>query len=105
MKPSNDRFAGQVAVVTGARSGIGRAAAARLAQEGAAVLGCGRGPRPPDLADGVAWQTADVSAPDDVRTLRLEAGKLPGRIAVLVNNAGIQINGPSPTRRMLTGIC
>jgi meso-butanediol dehydrogenase / (S,S)-butanediol dehydrogenase / diacetyl reductase len=36
----SSRHAGKIAIVTGAGSGIGRAATLRLAQEGARVLGC-----------------------------------------------------------------
>ena len=40
MNTMSDRFAGKVAVVTGAASGIGLAIAQRLLAEGAKVVGC-----------------------------------------------------------------
>jgi NAD(P)-dependent dehydrogenase (short-subunit alcohol dehydrogenase family) len=91
------RFAGRTAIVTGAGSGVGRATAARLATEGAAVACL-------DLVLDAAQQTAaeigerggtarayhvDVSAPTSVRTAVAAAAKDLGRPSVLVNCAGI----------------
>jgi 3-oxoacyl-[acyl-carrier protein] reductase len=66
-------IAGRVAVVTGATSGIGAAAAERLEAEGAHVLRVSRGV-------GI-----DVTAPDAAERI---AERAPGPVDILVNNAG-----------------
>ncbi len=81
----------KVAVVTGAGSGIGRATANRLRMHGARVLGCGRRPSRARMGSGIDWISADVACSNDVRRLRRTAGLLPGRLCILVNNAGIQL--------------
>jgi NAD(P)-dependent dehydrogenase (short-subunit alcohol dehydrogenase family) len=53
-------FAGQVAVVTGAASGIGRACAAALLAHGAAVIGLDRSPSVGDAFSGAAWLGCQV---------------------------------------------
>src|SRR5258708_2791224 len=61
------RFAGKVAVVTGANSGIGRATALRLIDEGADVFAVDAAqtePWPPHLVDRVHSVTVDVASPD-----------------------------------------
>lgn len=52
-----------VVVVTGAASGVGRAAVDLLAGDGAAVVGVDLAARP-DGADAAAWVQGDVSAPE-----------------------------------------
>jgi NAD(P)-dependent dehydrogenase (short-subunit alcohol dehydrogenase family) len=91
------RLQGQVAVVTGAGSGIGRAIAAQLLLEGGRVVAVDwRG----DLAaatladlnaspqNGIAVE-ADVTQPADVERLRATVLDSYGQIDILVNNAGI----------------
>lgn len=88
---------GTVAVVTGAASGIGRAAALRFAAEGAAgiVLAdldeAGLAPVA-KLTGGVALR-CDVSREDDVKRVVREAESRFGRIDVYFSNAGIVRRG------------
>ncbi len=86
-------LSGRTALVTGAASGIGRAVAARLAAEGAAVLLLDRdepGVRQAAAEVGGEHLVADLSDPASIDSLHLG-----GRgIDVLVNNAGIQHVAP-----------
>jgi len=91
----------RVALVTGAGSGIGRAAALALQSAGYAVVLAGR--RLPTLEQtaGLASPAggpvlavpADVGQPDSVRALFARARKAFGRLDVLFNNAGISAPG------------
>jgi NADP-dependent 3-hydroxy acid dehydrogenase YdfG len=90
------RLDGQVAIVTGAGSGIGRATALLLAAEGATVVTAGRRRSPLDAlvaeiarAGGRAdARVADVGDPDQAVALARFALERHGRVDVLVNNAG-----------------
>jgi meso-butanediol dehydrogenase/(S,S)-butanediol dehydrogenase/diacetyl reductase len=85
---TTSRFAGKRAVVTGAASGIGRAVARRLAEEGAEVVGFdldAQGLRETfaSVSDGRAV-VVDVASAEAVAAL----GQA-GRVDVLVNAAGV----------------
>jgi meso-butanediol dehydrogenase/(S,S)-butanediol dehydrogenase/diacetyl reductase len=92
------RFAGKVALITGAGSGMGRATTIRLAEEGAAVLAvdivADRLEETLGLASGtVSARTADVSQPETCTELVAAAVGEFGRLDVLGNVAGIYIAG------------
>ncbi|MEI5099116.1 3-oxoacyl-ACP reductase FabG [Streptomyces sp. PmtG] len=86
----------KVALITGATSGIGLAAARTLAGAGYAVFICARSTESVELTveqlrgEGfeAAGTTADVRDPESVRALVAAAVAAYGRIDVLVNNAG-----------------
>jgi len=89
------RFAGKVAVVTGAAGGIGRATVVRLAGEGAQVLATDLAGTPLDetasAADGaVATAAHDVTRWEDWQRVMADATNRFGGVDCLVNNAGIE---------------
>ena len=91
----------QIAVITGASSGIGRATAARFGRDGAAVLAVGR--KASALAevaqevDGAGGRCvvfeADVTAADAPAAIVAQAVQAFGGLTTLVNAAGIIANG------------
>ncbi len=86
------RLEGKVAIVTGGTRGIGRGVAERFAAEGAHVVAAGRRePDTPFAGDGPVFHRADVASDADVRALIGLAVERFGRLDVLVNNAGIEI--------------
>jgi citronellol/citronellal dehydrogenase len=92
---------GQVAIVTGGGSGLGRASALELAALGARVVVCGRRPEPLEetaaAADGgrVEAQPCDIREEDQVDALVSGVLERHGRIDLLVNNAGGQYMTPA----------
>jgi NAD(P)-dependent dehydrogenase (short-subunit alcohol dehydrogenase family) len=95
---------GKTVVITGAAGGVGAAVARRFAEAGAKlVLGdldavgledlCGRLAALAEV-HGVA---CDVTSVADVENLMAEAVEATGRIDVLVNTAGLWVEGPSET--------
>jgi 3-oxoacyl-[acyl-carrier protein] reductase/pyridoxal 4-dehydrogenase len=71
----------RIAIVTGAKQGIGKAVSDKLEEEGATVVGA-------DIQSGTTIQ-ADVSSEDDVKRLVDETVSRHGRLDVLVNVAAI----------------
>ncbi len=84
-------LAGQVALVTGAASGIGRACAAQLLARGAAVAGVDMSPGVADTFSGPAWLgvAADVTDEEAVSSAITAAVERFGGIDLAVVAAGI----------------
>jgi len=94
-------FNGKTVVITGASSGVGRAAAEAFAMQGANVVVVARGQKGIDeavqacrdmngRAVGIA---ADMSVNEDVERVANEALKISGKIDVWINNAGVMASG------------
>ncbi|WP_432033617.1 SDR family oxidoreductase [Streptomyces antibioticus] len=97
-----DRFGGQLVLVTGAGSGIGRATAFAFAESGARVIAVDRdaesAARTAELARLIgapeAWaKTVDVSDEQEMEKLAAKVHSEYGVLDVLVNNAGIGMSG------------
>lgn len=92
-----NQFTGKVALITGAASGIGRATALRMAQDGARVVvadvnveGGEQTVALIEAADGIAtFMRADVSQAEEVEALVQQTVAAHGRLDFGVNNAGI----------------
>jgi NAD(P)-dependent dehydrogenase (short-subunit alcohol dehydrogenase family) len=87
---------GATALVTGGAAGIGAGIARRLAAEGMHVVIADldeQAGRETAARIGGSFVRADISTDDGVRTAVDTAARLPGRVSVLVNNAG-GVDGP-----------
>ena len=101
-KPLAVSLRGRTAVVTGATSGLGRAAARQLAGLGARVVLVGRNREKADIAraeiaaatgnENIAVALADLSLLSEVRGLARQLLENEPQIHILVNNAGILLN-------------
>ena len=119
--PYADRFGGQLVLVTGAASGIGRATAFAFAEAGARVVAVDRdaegAARTAEMSRLIgapeAWaETVDVSDEQAMEKLAEKVATEYGVVDVLVNNAGIGLSGLLPRhqrrrtgRRSSTSIC
>jgi NAD(P)-dependent dehydrogenase (short-subunit alcohol dehydrogenase family) len=106
--PAGTDLSGATALVTGATSGIGRAAAVALALRGAHVLVSGRDAGRGDAvvteirsaggkADFVAADLADAGSVRELARRAVELGG--GHVDILVNNAGVFPFGPTQGAR------
>src|SRR5437899_7916189 len=99
------KFTGKVAFVTGAASGVGRAAALAFAREGASVVAA-------DVSEQGNQETArlieerggralavrcDVTRAEDVKAALAMTVEAFGRLDFAFNNAGIEPRKPAPT--------
>lgn len=104
-KNEKGNFTGKVAFVTGAASGIGRAAALAFAREGAGVVAA-------DVSEQGNQETVrlvekqggralavrcDVTRAEDVKAALAKAVEAFGRLDFAFNNAGIEPRKPAPT--------
>jgi NAD(P)-dependent dehydrogenase (short-subunit alcohol dehydrogenase family) len=83
----------KTAFVTGASSGIGRAAALALAQAGYRVIGTSRRASPGEVRDDIRMIACDVTDDASVVDAAALAHTELGRIDLLVNNAGYALSG------------
>ena len=87
----------KTALVTGARSGIGRATALKLAQKGFAVIAAARRKeRLFEMAaqvEGITPVQVDLSRPEDTEKFCDYLSQLPAPVSVLINNAGYSVRG------------
>jgi len=87
----------EIALVTGASSGIGRETAMRLAENGFEVIAAARRKeRLTELSDktqGIIPKQVDLSDPDDLERFCREISDLKEPVSVLVNNAGYSVRG------------
>jgi NAD(P)-dependent dehydrogenase (short-subunit alcohol dehydrogenase family) len=97
-----DEFLNLVAVVTGAAQGIGRAIAQELRARGARLVLIDRNEEGVANAakamggtnNEAAYVVADLANPDSISELADKVRSFAGRVDVLVNNAGIEIDVP-----------
>jgi citronellol/citronellal dehydrogenase len=98
-----DLLSGQVCVVSGAGTGIGRATALELASLGATVVGCGRRTEPlegmvseaTERGGRAEFESMDIRDDEAVDALMDGVLERHGRIDLLVNNAGGQFLSPA----------
>jgi 3-oxoacyl-[acyl-carrier protein] reductase len=89
MSRASDETSAGVALVTGARTGIGRAMALHLLDLGYDVVGCSRKPLEEPIEGAYTHELCDVSDERSVVSLVRGIGRTYKRLDVVVNNAGV----------------
>ena len=83
----------KVILITGASSGVGKATARLLSQEGYKVFGTSRNPAGAETIPGVKMAPLDLGSDDSVAGCVNAVATETGRIDVLVNNAAYELAG------------
>jgi short-subunit dehydrogenase len=83
----------KTALITGASTGIGKAAALALMKAGYRVIGTSRSAKPDEVRDGIRMIACDVTSDRSVTTAVALADAELGRLDLLVNNAGFGVTG------------
>jgi citronellol/citronellal dehydrogenase len=103
MRFASDLLSGQVALVTGGGTGMGRATAIEMARCGADIVVLGRRAEPIENCAGIIHElgrkavaiSADIRQPDQIDAAMLRIKDEFGRLDILVNNAGGQFVTPA----------
>lgn len=101
----SQKLQGQVAIITGASSGIGAGCAKEMAKEGATIVVNYPMPTAKDMADSVVSDITgnggaaisyqcDVSKEDQVKQMFADTVSRFGTVDILINNAGLQKDAP-----------
>ena len=90
----------KTAFLTGASSGIGKAAAAALTNAGYRVIGTSRRAEPGAVRDGIRMVQCDVTSDESVAAAVAQAHAELGQIDLLVNNAGVGVTGAAEESSM-----
>ncbi|MDA9509391.1 short-chain dehydrogenase [Bradyrhizobium sp. CCBAU 11386] len=83
----------KTAFLTGASSGIGKAAVSALASAGYRVIGTSRRADPDAVVNGIRMIPCDVTSDESVAVAVARAYSELGQIDLLINNAGVGVTG------------